>query len=224
MRDWSTLLATLVGVSLGGILTWTIGKIQQKDFLRRVKNALRDRWHVSLDEEFLMTQLLGQQMRTAAYKPDVIFGVSPGGMMIAEWLSRRELGDFRNPIPVRSVCVKSVRSTAGVITDRAVVENDLNGLTAGLQKQMKALLVNDISRGGGTLQAAYDFLKAFFPEDNIVTATLFCHKDAATKPRFCVVETDKAVRFDWKQTPSLDNGLVFMPAKQVRNNRVEPTR
>jgi hypoxanthine phosphoribosyltransferase len=202
MRDWSTLLAALVGALVGGILTWVIGKIQLRDFLRRLEDTLRDRWHVSLDDEFLMTQLLGQQMRTAGYKPDVIFAVCPGGMMIAEWLSRREFGDFRNPIHVRSVCVKSVRSTAGVIADKTVVESDLNGLIAGLPKRTKVLLVNDISRGGGTLQAAYDFLKTFFPEGNIITATLFCYKDAATKPRFRVVETDKAVRFDWKQTPS----------------------
>jgi hypothetical protein len=104
MEDWITLLAAFVGAIVGGILTWIIGKIQQKNFLQRLKDALRDRWHVSLDEEFLMTQLLGQVMRTAGYKTDVIFAVSPGGLMIAEWLSRRELGDFRNPIPVRSVC------------------------------------------------------------------------------------------------------------------------
>jgi hypoxanthine phosphoribosyltransferase len=94
-----------------------------------------------------------------------------------------------------------VRSTAGVIADKAVVESDLNRFTAGLSKQAEVLLINDISRGGGTLQAAYDFLKAFFSENNIATATLFCHRDAATKPRFRVVETDKAVRFDWKQAP-----------------------
>lgn len=200
MRDWSTLLGTLIGAVLGGFFTWIIGKIQQRDFLTRLKDALRDRWHVSLDEEFLMTELLGQQMRAARYKPDVIFAVSPGGMMVAEWLSRRELGDFRNPVPVRTVCIRTVRSAAGVITERAQVESDLNGATAGLSKEVKALLVSDISRGGGTLQVAYDFLRSFFPEANIVTGTLFCHTDAATKPRFRVVETDKAVRFDWKQT------------------------
>jgi hypoxanthine phosphoribosyltransferase len=202
MRDWSTLLAALVGAVLGGGLTWVIGKIQMQDLLRRLVDVLRDRWHVSLEEEFLMTQLLGQRIKTAGYKTDVIFAVSPGGLMIAEWLSRRELGNFRNPVPVRSVCLKSVRSTAGVITEKAVVESDLSALTAGLSKQAKVLLVNDISRGGGTLQVAYDFLKSFFPEDNILTATLFCHRDAATKPRFRVVETDKAVRLDWKEAPS----------------------
>jgi membrane protein DedA with SNARE-associated domain len=54
------LIAVLVGAILGAGSTWIIGKVHTEDLLRRLMDALRDRWHVSLEEEFLMTQLLRQ--------------------------------------------------------------------------------------------------------------------------------------------------------------------
>jgi hypoxanthine phosphoribosyltransferase len=85
---------------------------------------------------------------------------------------------------------------------RRGISDDTTPPPVDQNSRAQVLLVNDISRGGRTLQVAYDTLKGFFQEDNILTATLFCHRDAATKPRFNVVETDESVRLDWKEVRS----------------------
>lgn len=195
-----TLLSTIIGVLLGGFLTWWVGKRQQPELVERLRGMVLDRQHVSLDEEFVLAQLLATKIRAAEFTPDVIFAISPGGGMIAEWLSRICLGDYRNPVRVRSIYVESQRSGGGVLTEKAIVKEDLKGLTLGLRPDSNVLLVNDISRGGATLQAAYDLLRQAFPSRCISTATLFCHTDARTKPRFCALMTKKTIRFDWKHS------------------------
>ncbi|MCJ7502895.1 MAG: hypothetical protein MUP80_07540 [Acidobacteriia bacterium] len=190
-----------IGVVCGGIVTWLLGNRQQRKLIERLKDLLLDRQHVSLSEEFFLARLLVTKVRKAHFSPDVIFAVSPGGGMIAEWLSRVGLGDSSNPIPVRSVHVHIERSRGGVVAEKAVVKEDLKALTAGLRSDSRVLLVNDISRGGLTLQAVHDFLTQFFPPDNVAAATLFCHTDAHTKPKFYAAMTEKVIRFEWKHSP-----------------------
>jgi hypoxanthine phosphoribosyltransferase len=60
------------------------------------------------------------------------------------------------------------------------------------------LIVNDIFRGGHTLFAASDFLKQYFPGENIRSATLICDEQANAKPTYYVALTNKTIRFDWK--------------------------
>jgi len=199
MNVVSILLTTFIGVLVGACLTWIIGYTQQTSLWRRLRNVLMDKRHVCLNEEFLMTQMLGEKIRLSGFNPDVIFAISPGGGMIAEWLSRRALGSFSTPIPVRTVCVHSKRSSGTVKTDEAVVIDKLNNLVSGLSTESHVLLINDISRGGETLRVAHQSLGQHFHPENVMTATLFCHRDARTKPGFNVVMTDKTIRFDWKE-------------------------
>jgi hypothetical protein len=97
MSACDSLIITLVGVCVGALLAWIIGKLQQIRLLQKLQDMWMDRERVSLNEELLMTQLLAEKIRKAKFIPDVIFAVSPGGMHIAEWLSRRFLGSFSNP-------------------------------------------------------------------------------------------------------------------------------
>jgi len=101
MEIWLALLIAMVSVVVGGLLTWIIGKAQQAYLLRRLRDTVINREHVSVNEEFLMTQLLADKIQEANFKPDIIFAVCPGGAMIAEWLSRRFLGNRSAPIPVQ---------------------------------------------------------------------------------------------------------------------------
>lgn len=199
MSALSIIVTTLIGVLAGACLTWIIGYSQQNSLWRRLRNALMDKRHVCLNEEFLMTRMLAENIRGSSFKPEVIFAISPGGGMVAEWLSRGSLGDFSAPIPVRTICVHSKRSSGTVKTDEAVVIGQLDALVAGLSKESRVLLVNDISRGGETLRVAHQLLTQHFRHENVMTATLFCHRDARTKPGFYVVMTDKMIRFDWKE-------------------------
>lgn len=199
MSALAILLTTVMGIVVGACLTWIIGYTQQNSLWRRLRNVLVDKRHVCLNEQFLMTRMLGENIEVSGFKPDAIFAISPGGGMIAEWLSRGALGDFSAPIPVRTVCVHSKRSGGTVKTDEAVVVDQLNNLVAGLPTESRVLLVNDISRGGETLRVAHQCLAQHFRPENVMTATLFCHRDARTKPGFHVVMTDKTIRFDWKE-------------------------
>lgn len=145
-----------------------------------------------------MTQLLAEKIQDANFKPDIIFAVCPGGAMIAEWLSRRFLGNRLTPTPVQLLYMLPKQKE--MVTDNHIVEVDekLTAIPSGLSKESKVLLVNDISRGGHTLYAASKFLKKHFPEENIRSATLICHEQADSKPMHYVAMAGKTIRFDWK--------------------------
>lgn len=87
MEVWIGLGIGSLCIAFGGLLTWAIGKVQQSHLVRELRDVLHDRQHVSLNEEFLMAQILAKKIRKADSLPDVIFAVSPGGLMIGEWLS-----------------------------------------------------------------------------------------------------------------------------------------
>lgn len=187
---------TILGVLLGACVTWIVGYVQW----RRLRNVIMDRHNVCLNEEFLMSQMLAKQITKSGFKPDIIFAISPGGGMIADWLARVQLGKFDDPIRVRSICVHSQRPKAGVATERPTIVDVIHGITSDLSPNSKILLVNDISRGGETLRTAQEALQTHFAGENIKTATLICHVHSWTKPDFRVIDTEKTVYFDWKQS------------------------
>ena len=198
MEIWLALLIAMVSVVVGGVLTLIIGKIQQLRLLHELKDAVIAREHVSVNEEFLMTQLLAKKIQDADYVPDVIFAICPGGAMIAEWLSRRFLGNRSAPIPVQLIYMRPEQKEEDIQIDTVYADNELTAIPSGLSKNSKVLLVNDISRGGHTLQEASKFLKEKFPEGDIRSATLICNKAANFKPIYWIAMTNRAVRFDWK--------------------------
>lgn len=198
MEIWLTFLIVMVSIVLGGLLTWIIGKAQQTPLLRRLRDALIDREHVSMNEEFLMTQLLAEKIQKANFIPDVIFAICPGGAMIAEWLSRRFLGNFSASIPVESLCITTERKSGSIISNKAKVDDKWIAIPSTLSPNSKVLLVTDISRSGHTLEAAYELLKNHFPDANIQRATLFCHTYSSVIPEFYVAMTEKVTHFDWK--------------------------
>jgi len=198
MEIWLALLIMIVSVVVGGLLTWIIGKAQQAHLLHKLRDAVIDRERVSVNEEFLMTQLLSEKIQKDEYEPNVIFAVYPGGAMIAEWLSRRFLGERSAPIPVQLLYMKREQEDKSTKKDVAKIDENLTAIPPGLAQDVKVLLVNDISRSGFTLNAAEEFLKKHFSDKNIRSATLICYKDASIKPTYNVAVTEKTIRFDWK--------------------------
>jgi hypoxanthine phosphoribosyltransferase len=159
--------------------------------------------HVTLSEEFLMTALLATKLVSGGWgNPDVIFAVSPGGCMVAEWLSRRFLGNWKRPIPVCTLVVKTTRTATGQPSAEAIIEEReiAEGCAAWpLADQGKALLVSDISRSGGALAVTFGFLAEHYGADRVAMATLMCQEGGPVTPHFCLVETNRVVRFDWKE-------------------------
>ena len=202
MEIWITVLVMMIGVVLGGLVTWAIGKTQLRYLLRRLRDMLRSKERVSINEEFRMTQLLAEKIKKANYVPDVIFAIFPGGAMVAEWLSRRFLGDFSAPVPVQLICVVTERIAGGIKSTVANVIDNLTSIASGLPKNTKVLIVNDIARSGHTLLATREFLKVYFTDENIKVATLFRTEDtedSEVELDFCVALTNKVINFEWKQ-------------------------
>jgi len=196
------LLCALVGVILGGLLSWWLQGRYATDLLARLKDAVQDRQHVSLGEQFLLTRLLAGRMTANSYVPDVIFGLAPGGAMVAEWLSRRFVGTYDKPIRMRTIWVRTTRDPGNPIVKEAHVEDSMEGIRAEFKPNAKALLVTDICRGGATFEAAYKFLKGHFL--HVETATLLQHDNAKVEPHYRVDVTNKDVRFDWKEAQATD--------------------
>lgn len=186
---------------------WRFGYVghwetQLRYLLRRLRDMLRSKERVSINEEFRMTQLLAEKIKKANYVPDVIFAIFPGGAMVAEWLSRRFLGDFSAPVPVQLICVVTERIAGGIKSTVANVIDNLTSIASGLPKNTKVLIVNDIARSGHTLLATREFLKVYFTDENIKVATLFRTEDtedSEVELDFCVALTNKVINFEWKQ-------------------------
>ncbi len=199
MEIWLALLIAMVSIGFGGLLTWIIGKAQLHHLLRRLRDMLCFKEQVSINEEFRMTQLLAEKIQKANYVPDVIFAVFPGGAMVAEWLSRRFLGDFSKQVPVQLVCVITKRSAGGTKSIVANVDDKFSMIPC-LPENPKILLVNDVARSGHTLEAAREFLRSHSTYKNIKIATLFRHEISSVIPDFYTALTHRVINFEWKQT------------------------
>ncbi len=205
MGIWDTVLITFAGVILGAVLSWLIQRYSEYHLLRRLKDTVKDRQHVSLSEEFLLTRVLAKKIRSDGFEPRVIFAVVPGGAMVAEWLSRRFLGTYKEPIPLLNIWVDTRRTKGpGYDVDEATVCDEIQTITAKLSTVSPVLLVTDICRSGNTLRAACKYLKRYVPDENIRTAALLRHTTSPVHPTYVTDETPKTVLFDWKAASITD--------------------
>ena len=198
-----TILTGGVCVVAGAVCTWILGiirdRISQKELIDKLRDAVLDREHVSINEEFLMTQMLAEKIKEAGFAPDLIFAVCPGGAMIAEWLARRFLGDHDTPTPVQLLYTTPVRKEdpSHGRTDMKV-DDRWTAIPPALSDDSKVLIVNDISRTGDTLKAACDFVASHVKAENLQSATLIYSVMSHSVPTYHVAKTPKNVRFDWK--------------------------
>ena len=199
MNTPMSIIISLVCVVLGCFLTWCLQKMNLPRLLRKLADAVAQRAYASLNEEFWMTQMLARKIKRKRYKPDLIVGISPGGGMIAEWLGRRFLGTSQSPVPVSVLPIVTERTKTGMKARRARVDEAKAPELTDLAKDSRVLLVNDISRGGKTMEAAYDFLTGKKGLENVSTATLLLYEDSGVEPDFWVRTTAGTARFDWKQ-------------------------
>jgi len=201
MTTVGDITALILALGIGALISYLLGQRQTTDLMHRIRDALLNKSHVSLEEEFVMTALLAEKLKAECWgKPSVIFAVTPGGCMVAEWLSRRFLGDFRHPIPVCTLVFESVRSGSGESSTSTAFHwpQVQPSHVWPIPEDGRVLVVSDICRGGVTLGAALHYLVNSYGATRVEAATLMSHVDSYTRPRFYAVATDKAVRFDWK--------------------------
>lgn len=208
METWFSLLIMMVGVILGGLLTWVIGIVlnrrQKKDWADMLKKSVIVRERVTLNEELLMTEKLAEKVQEAWDRPDLIIAICPGGAMIAEWLSRRFWGNRKAPTPVQLLYMhpKNEDETDG--THMVEVDERLTAIPSDVPEEYKVLLVNDISRGGHTLYSACKYLRGLLPGRDVRSATLICNQMANKKPDYYLASTKKEILFDWKGYEDID--------------------
>lgn len=188
-------------LSLGGgyFISWYIGR----KTIAVAKKIIEQADDISLTDEFHLTHILASNIRGERFLPDLIVAITPGGNMIAEWLSRRFLGDGKKPIPVCTVWVDVKRDKKRAHTSAPAVCNFLSpspALLEGKFEGKKILIVNDITRTGQTLAAAVKFVDSMLGNATIKTAVLFFCKDAHwSQPDFWVYQPKRYVVFEWKE-------------------------
>jgi hypoxanthine phosphoribosyltransferase len=110
------------------------------------------------------------------YVPDVILGISNGGLIYADLLGRNVFAG----IPVQSLWANRP-DRSGKFFENAINEAVIGGIKRYAQrdKGIEVLLVDDIVASGNTLQQAIAFLKANLPEASVHFLPMFS-KNAAT--------------------------------------------
>jgi hypoxanthine phosphoribosyltransferase len=139
-----------------------------------------------------MCQDLYQKMNNDSYTPDLIIGISRGGLVPLGYLAGEKMFNIRNTL---SVAVKSY-------------EGDQHGEISLLHpihfedlKQYKNILVvDDIVDSGQTVRFVLDTLKTNLPNASIKTAVLYYKpKVSELKPDYYMQETEDWIIFPWEQ-------------------------
>ena len=80
MRDIYVAAGSLIAGAVIAVLSeWIIGKMHHRSLLRQLRNMLRLRRRVSLQEELLMAQLLAEKIQSDGFKPTLILAVCTWG-------------------------------------------------------------------------------------------------------------------------------------------------
>ena len=141
-------------------------------------------WH---EAEGLAVEV-ARQAQSAGFRPDVIVGITVGGMIPAA-LVAKVLG-------VRDVMTVSARSyqgtTQGALRIFNVPDSDLAG--------KRVLIVDDITDTGETLKEVARVLRERSRADTTRTATFVVRTDkCVVKPDFAALEATQWVVFPWEQ-------------------------
>jgi hypoxanthine phosphoribosyltransferase len=156
---------------------------------------------VEAEEEFevpawnhVYAMLLSQaeKIRRSGFKPDVIVGVSRGG-----WIPARVLADF---LEITDLATVGVEFYVGVAETRKAPV--LTQQVSADVKGRKALLVDDVSDTGKSMQLAIEHLRQQGATE-IRVATVYYKPFSMIKPDFYEKETRRWVIFPWDTKENL---------------------
>jgi len=139
-----------------------------------------------------MCQGLYSTMNNDSYTPDLIIGISRGGLVPLGYLAGEKMFNMRNTL---SIAVKSYEG------DKQGEINLLHPIHFDDFTQYKNILVvDDIVDSGQTVRFVLDTLKAHLKDASIKTAVLYYKpKVSALKPDYYAQETDDWIIFPWEQ-------------------------
>lgn len=152
--------------------------------------------YVSIDTVKAMCQVLHQQATQTpdAFVPDLIIGLSRGGLIPLGYLASESMFNNRNvtTIGLASYCDAGKRSALKLLCPFSQADIDY------LQRFPNILIVDDLVDSGTTLVFVLTLLKQYAPDATIKTAVLFYKKSSSIKPDYYVEETTSWIVFPWE--------------------------
>lgn len=129
---------------------------------------------------------LANKIQGDGYKPDVIIGIARGGLVPA-----RILSDFLETPELAIIQIEYYVSIAQTRQEPILKKSLHTQIT-----DKKALLVDDVSDTGKSLQLAKNHLQQQGAKE-IKTATLYAKPQTITKPDYCEKQTSNWIVFPW---------------------------
>jgi len=127
-----------------------------------------------------------QKIQGDGYKPDIIIGIARGGIVSARILSDLlEVPDFAT---IQIEYYADIAQTKQEPVLKQCLQTQLT--------DKKALLVDDVSDSGKSLQLAKNHLQQQGAKE-IKTATLYAKPQTITKPDYCEKQTSHWIVFPW---------------------------
>lgn len=135
-----------------------------------------DKLHVDYAQYHRLIDQVVHAVECAEFQPDLILGVSRGGLFLADGLSRA----LRKPMAV--IAASSYRDSGGTAQGELQISSTIASVVpvAG-----KVLLVDDLADSGHTLEALCAHLQSFCPQiTQLKTAVVWVKPFSVFKPDF----------------------------------------
>lgn len=150
-------------------------------------NMASDFLVLSWEDIFRLVRSLARKIYQSEYIPDVIVGIFRNG-----WIISRLIGDLIGVEEIGGIGIRFYRGV-GETRERPLVTS---APTINI-RDLRVLLVDDVSDSGRTLQVAIDLARLYGARE-VRTATLYIKKRTMLIPDYYVEETDRWIVFPWE--------------------------
>ena len=152
---------------------------------------------------------LANKIQGDGYKPDVIIGIARGGLVPA-----RILSDFLETPELAIIQIEYYVSIAQTRQEPILKRSLHTQIT-----DKKALLVDDVSDTGKSLQLAKNHLQQQGAKE-IKTATLYAKPQTITKPDYCEKQTSHWIVFPWDAKETVRKIIQKQEGKRATNTEI----
>jgi hypoxanthine phosphoribosyltransferase len=152
---------------------------------------------------------LANKIQGDGYKPDVIIGIARGGLVPA-----RILSDFLETPELAIIQIEYYVSNAQTRQEPILKRSLHTQIT-----DKKALLVDDVSDTGKSLQLAKNHLQQQDAKE-IKTATLYAKPETITKPDYCEKQTSHWIVFPWDAKETVRKIIQKQEGKRATNTEI----
>lgn len=163
----------------------------------------------TLNQVYEMLLCQAQKIRSQNFAPDIIVGITRGGLIPARILT--DLLETQQITTMQIEFYSDLNQTKLEPTIKQTLNLPLEG--------KKTLLVDDIVDSGKSLQVALNHIKRQNPRE-IKTATLYCKSINAMKPDFWEKGTAHWVVFPWEYKETLRKIIQQSEGKQVVHGEI----